>query len=94
MGPSPISANLSRKVAPEFSASSLCATLSLVRTKYRLEAYATLRRRADAVGAGRTPFETSLETPESNVALASSLYPGSIILCQRQSQEEQFGETS
>jgi hypothetical protein len=40
-GATPISANLSRKVAPEFSASSVCATRSLVRTKCRLECYFT-----------------------------------------------------
>ena len=36
----------------------------------------SLRRRVGAVGAGRTPFETSLETPESRVASASSLLLG------------------
>jgi hypothetical protein len=38
----------------------------MIEPRHRLEAYATLRRRVDAVGAGRTPFETSLEAPESN----------------------------
>src|SRR5580693_2563014 len=42
---------------------------SLVRTKYRLEAYATLRRRVVAVGSRRLRqdvLERSLDTPESN----------------------------
>jgi hypothetical protein len=44
---------------------------SPVRTKYRLEAYATLRRRVVAVGSRRLRqdvLQRSLDTPESNVA--------------------------